>query len=240
MRPSWRREAAGRRSTVATSQDYDLIARSGLFDVNHYLLESPDVVADGADPLEHFCRFGAREGRRPNLYCDPGWYAALYLDGNPDGVNPLCHYIRTGERSGLRPIPYFEPAWYARIYGLRRGTSPLRHYLTHRRSQLYAPNSRFDLAHYLARHGAEIGRNRDAFAHLLRHGARRDLDSSPDFDAAAYRAHHGLSTRPASVRVADQEACNPLVHRLTREAAEEHARRSGAGRLAWWRLLRGA
>ncbi|MGE7415386.1 hypothetical protein [Methylobacterium tarhaniae] len=223
---------------MTTSKDYDLIARSGLFDANHYLLEAPDVVADGCDPLEHFCRFGAREGRRPNLYCDPAWYAALYLGGNPEGVNPVCHYIRVGERSGFRPICYFEPAWYARIYGLRPGTSALRHYLTHRRTQLYAPNSRFDLAHYLARYGAEIGRNRDAFAHLLRHGARRDLEASAGFDAAAYRARHGLSTAPASPRVADQEACNPLVHRLTQEAAEEHARRSGTGRPWWRRLLR--
>ncbi|WP_089504154.1 hypothetical protein [Methylobacterium indicum] len=222
---------------MTRASDDDLIARSGLFDVNHYLLESPDVVADGADPLEHFCRFGAREGRRPNLYCDPAWYAALYLGGNPEGVNPLCHYIRIGERSGYRPIPYFEPAWYARVYALRPGTSALRHYLTHRRSQLYAPNSRFDLAHYLARYGAEIGRNRDAFAHLLRHGARRDLASSADFDAAAYRVRHGLPAQPASALIADQEACNPLVHRLTQEAAEEQARRSGAGRSSWWRCL---
>lgn len=226
---------------MATSKDYDVIARSGLFDVNHYLLESPDVVADGGDPLEHFCRFGAREGRRPNLYCDPAWYAALYLDGNPAGVNPLCHYIRVGERSGLRPISYFEPSWYIRTYGLRPGTSALRHYLTHRRSQRYAPNALFDIAHYLDRYGAEIGRNRDAFAHLLRHGGRRDLDPSASFDAAAYRVRHGVSARHASALVADQEACNPVVHRLKQDAADEHARRLSAGRPSWWRrVLRGA
>ncbi len=139
--------------------DYTLLARSGLFDVNHYLLEAPDVVADGADPLEHFCRFGAREGRRPNLYFDPAWYAAVHLDGNGTGVNPLAHYVAAGERAGLRPIAWFDPAWYARTYALRRGTSPLAHYLAHRRSQRYAPNPLFDLAWYLARHGAEIGPN---------------------------------------------------------------------------------
>ncbi|MFH6784759.1 MULTISPECIES: hypothetical protein [Methylobacterium] len=220
---------------MTVSPDYRLIARSGLFDPNHYLLESPDVVADGCDPLEHFCRFGAREGRRPNLYFDPGWYASLYLGGNPDGVNPVCHYLRTGERQGFRPVPYFEPAWYARTYALRPGTSPLRHYLEHRRSQRYAPNSRFDLAHYLACYGAEIGANRDAFAHLLRHGARRDLDSGAAFDAAAYRVRHGLSRRPASPLVADQEACNPLVHSLAQQAREEFDRRSPRRRPPWWR-----
>ncbi|SEP08490.1 hypothetical protein SAMN04487843_106276 [Methylobacterium sp. ap11] len=216
---------------MTTSRDYDLIASSGLFDVNHYLLESPDVVADGADPLEHFCRFGAREGRRPNLYFDPGWYADLYLGGARDGVNPVRHYVEAGERKGLRPVCYFDPAWYAATYGLPRGTPALHHYLQHRRSQRYAPNARFDLAGYLARYGAEIGRNRDAFAHLLRHGARRDLDTGHEFDAAAYRARHGLSRLPASPLLADQEACNPLVHRLARDAAEA---RAPARR--WWRF----
>ncbi|WP_053082639.1 hypothetical protein [Methylobacterium platani] len=214
--------------------DYTLLARSGLFDVNHYLLEAPDVVADGADPLEHFCRFGAHEGRRPNLYFDPAWYAAVHLDGNGTGVNPLAHYVAAGERAGLRPIAWFDPAWYARTYALRRGTSPLAHYLAHRRSQRYAPNPLFDLAWYLARHGAEIGPNRDPFAHLLRHGARRDLDPSPSFDAAAYRARHGLSATPASPRVADQEACNPVLHYFRREAIAERAAKQPA---PWWRRL---
>lgn len=226
---------------MTPAQEYRLIARSGLFDVNHYLLESPDVVADGADPLVHFCRFGAREGRRPNLYFDPAWYADLYLGGNPDGVNPVCHYLRLGERRGYRPIGYFEPAWYARTYRLRSGTSPLAHYLTHRRGQLHAPNALFDLAWYLERHGAEIGRNRDAFAHLLRHGARRDLAGWPGFDAAAYRARHGLSAAPVSALVADQEACNPVVHYLKAQAAEDFAReeaaRHAAARRPWWRRI---
>ncbi|MGX7706933.1 hypothetical protein [Methylobacterium sp. Gmos1] len=222
---------------MTPTRDHALIAGSGLFDVNHYLLESPDVVADGGDPLEHFCRFGAREGRRPNLYFDPAWYAGLYLGGNPDGVNPLCHYIRVGERAGFRPACTFDPAWYARTYGLRSGTSALRHYLTHRRSQRYAPNALFDLAFYLACHGAEIGRNRDAFAHLLRHGAKRDLDPCAGFDAKAYRARHGLPRTPASALVADQEACNPVIHRLKQEAAEQHAGRARGGDLPWWRRI---
>ncbi|AWB20186.1 hypothetical protein DA075_03925 [Methylobacterium currus] len=222
---------------MTQSRDHTLIAGSGLFDVNYYLLESPDVVADGCDPLVHFCRFGAREGRRPNLYLDPAWYAALYLGGNPEGVNPVCHYIRIGERAGFRPACTFDPAWYARTYGLAPGTSALRHYLTHRRSQLYAPNALFDIAFYLERYGAEIGPNRDAFAHLLRHGARRDLDASPNFDAGAYRARHRIPSAPASALIADQEACNPLIHRLKREAEDEHAQRQAAGRPAWWRRL---
>lgn len=207
--------------TRKTSPEHALIARSGLFDINHYLIEAPDVAADGCDPLVHFCQFGAAEGRRPNLYFDPVWYADLYLRGRTETWNPLCHYIQVGERAGLRPVSYFEPSWYARTYGLRRGASALGHYLLHRRSQAYAPNSLFDLRYYLDRYGGEIGPNRDAFAHLLRCGAGRDLDPSPTFSSRAYRERHRLQalSRPASV--ADHEACIPLVHCLDRTAHEE-------------------
>lgn len=39
------------------------LARTGLFDDNFYREAYPDVAAAGLDPLTHFVRFGAREGR---------------------------------------------------------------------------------------------------------------------------------------------------------------------------------
>jgi hypothetical protein len=45
---------------------------SGLFDAAWYLLENSDVRASGLDPLSHFCRYGWREGRRPNLISTRG------------------------------------------------------------------------------------------------------------------------------------------------------------------------
>ena len=212
------------RPTRKPSPEHALIARSGLFDVNHYLIEAPDVASDGCDPLVHFCRFGAAEGRRPNLYFDPAWYADLYLRGQTETWNPLCHYIRVGEPAGFRPICYFEPTWYARTYALPKGTSALAHYLRHRRSQAYAPNALFDLDFYLGRYGGEIGPNRDAFAHFLRCGGARDLDPSANFSSQAYRERHGLDAALRPARLADHEACIPLVHHLDRTAHEEARR----------------
>ena len=52
--------------------------------------------------LLHFCRYGWREGRKPNQYFDPAWY----LEHNPDvraaGMNPLLHYMRHGDQEGRR------------------------------------------------------------------------------------------------------------------------------------------
>ena len=38
---------------------------SGDFDTHAYLAANPDVAAAGINPLEHFLRFGALEGRLP-------------------------------------------------------------------------------------------------------------------------------------------------------------------------------
>jgi hypothetical protein len=164
------------------------IASSGLFDPSFYLIEGPDVQQANLDPIHHFCLYGWREGRRPNLYFDPLWYQDRYLGAARSQVNPLAHYIGGGESAGCRPICFFDPLWYKTTYALPYSVSPLRHYLAHRRSQRFSPNAHFDLEFYLTRYGAEIGPNRDPFAHLLRCGADRDLDPSPTFDSAAYRA----------------------------------------------------
>ena len=200
-----------------------LVAASGLFDESYYLLNGNDLVAGGTEPCGHFCRYGWREGRRPNHFFDPGWYRATYLATSPD-ENPLVHYIRRGEAGGCRPICFFDPAWYRSAYGLARGVSPLAHYLVHRRSQTVAPNPLFDLDFYLARHGEEIGRNRDPFMHLVRNGAAlRDCDPSASFDSAAYRRDIMAGDTRRWTGLAAHEMRVPLIHRLHASCASHEA-----------------
>ena len=125
------------------------------------------------------------------------------------------HDLGGGERAGCRPVPFFDPAWYRAAYGLAPDASPLAHYLVHRRGQQVAPNAAFDLAFYLARHGAEIGRNRDPFMHHVRNGAAgRDLDPSPHFDAARYRREAMAGDIRAWTGLLAHEMRVPLVHHL--------------------------
>lgn len=81
-----------------------LVAESGLFDPEYYLEHNPDVVAAGANPLEHFVVHGGGEGRAPSELFD----AARYLDQNPDvrqaGVNPLIHYVIHGRQEGRQAL----------------------------------------------------------------------------------------------------------------------------------------
>jgi hypothetical protein len=204
-----------------TAAEAGVITRSELLDINYYLINYPDVRESGLDPLTHFCTFGWQEGRRPNPYFDPSWYKKTYLASDKH-LNPLLHYIKSGEQAGHRPIVYFDPAWYRKEYGVGQDQLALQHFLINRRSQLFSPLKLFDVAWYISEYGAEIGTNRDPFAHYLRVGITKDINPGPDFDAKIYRAAKmaGTIPRPRPIAGAEiheklrREALNPLVHYL--------------------------
>lgn len=80
--------------------DVETIQQSELFDHAWYLRRYPDVRKKGMDPLKHYLRYGATEGRDPG----PGFSTRDYLRRYPDvatsGVNPLLHYVRYGIGEG--------------------------------------------------------------------------------------------------------------------------------------------
>lgn len=109
--------------------DRAVLRDSGLFTPGWYLATYPDVADSGVDPLEHFCRNGWREGRKPNRYFDPSWYLKTYGDAVGRDVNPLVDYVTIGESAGRRPFAKFDPIRYRARHGLGPEESPLRHYL---------------------------------------------------------------------------------------------------------------
>ncbi|HVE23383.1 MAG TPA: hypothetical protein VNC39_15535 [Acidocella sp.] len=206
------------------AHDEAQLAASGLFDVNYYLAMYPDVRQSGVSAIRHFSAFGWREGRRPNPYFDTSWYALTYLPSPSAAMNPVLHYIAVGERNNCKPSVYFDPAWYRMEYRVPADELALRHFLEHRRAQSFSPLPWFDVARYMRAHGAEVGGNRDPFAHYLRVGITRDIDPGPDFNAALYRAAHMEEVpprgRPGSGEEVHEkfrrERHNPLVHFLLR------------------------
>ena len=76
------------------------ITRSGLFDKNWYLANNPDVAQSGLDPIKHYVRYGAREGRDPSPSFSTRGYLSNYLDVAAAGANPLEHFIRRGAKEG--------------------------------------------------------------------------------------------------------------------------------------------
>jgi hypothetical protein len=194
--------------------DLQVVTASGLIDPNYYLINGSDVHEAALDPAEHFCRYGWRESRKPNIYFDMHWY----LHTNPLvahlKINPVMHYILVGEAAGRRPVPYFDPAWYRETYAIEPGQNALAHFLAHRRSQRFSPTPSFDVAWYVEQHADELGPNRDPFAHYLQAGTYRDIDPSPAFSASEYRKRHlGRPSRQFR-QLMHPDRDNPLVHHL--------------------------
>jgi len=91
-------------------REVELLANSPLFDRKWYYARYPDIGAANIDPIEHYLRSGAAEGRNPGPDFDGSWYLAEYPDVAAQGHNPLLHYIEHGvaeerERRSVQPEP---------------------------------------------------------------------------------------------------------------------------------------
>jgi GT2 family glycosyltransferase/spore maturation protein CgeB len=73
------------------------------FDTDYYISQAPRLTKR-INPLTHYLRTGAREGRQPSI----AFNSADYLAFNPDvaaaGMDPFIHYLWFGIREG-RPLP---------------------------------------------------------------------------------------------------------------------------------------
>lgn len=75
------------------------------FDAAFYLRCNADVAHAGVDPVSHYVRYGAAEGRDPA----PGFSTLFYLRQNGDvartGMNAYYHYLRYGKPEGRTSVP---------------------------------------------------------------------------------------------------------------------------------------
>jgi hypothetical protein len=87
------------------------------FDVDHYLINNPDVLAAGVNPLTHFIEFGAAEGRSPSAEFvtaanfDTAAYAAANADLAAAGITTAAelyeHFAKFGfaeSRPGVQTV----------------------------------------------------------------------------------------------------------------------------------------
>ncbi len=87
-------------------RDYEIIARSGLFDSTHYLALYPDVARRNVDPLMHYLEEGAQAARSPHPDFDVEFYLAQCRSHGHKPANPLLHYLTVGVGLGFKTIPY--------------------------------------------------------------------------------------------------------------------------------------
>jgi len=70
-----------------------ILRSSGLFDREYYLAQNPDVAAAHLDPIRHFVKCGAAEGRDPSCLFDTSAYIQSHPELAASGMNPLLHYL---------------------------------------------------------------------------------------------------------------------------------------------------
>ena len=76
-----------------------IIKSSGLFCNKYYLFTYPDVRHKDFDPIMHYIKFGAKEGRNPSSNFDTNFYLENYQYVKKSNVNPLVYYILNHQKS---------------------------------------------------------------------------------------------------------------------------------------------
>ena len=89
--------------------DYKKMLNSPYFDAQFYIKNNPDVKSAKMYPLEHYMKYGYKEGRNPSSKYDFKLYANTYFDLQQKDINPVLHYIRHGKAEGrcLQLIPNY-------------------------------------------------------------------------------------------------------------------------------------
>lgn len=91
-----------KKKTDAAATTVTAILASGLFDREWYLSQYPDVAEAGVEPVEHYVKFGWREGRNPSARFDTASYLAAYPDFDFAKQNPLLHHVQKTSRSKVK------------------------------------------------------------------------------------------------------------------------------------------
>ena len=122
-----------------------------LFDVEFYLAQLAEPLAEGDDPLSHFLREGAAGGLDPHPLFDTTYYVSRYED-SLDGMNPLTHQLTRGWTLGYDPHPLFNLAFYGNGNpGVGENENPLLHYAKHGARATFQPHPLFDGKAYAKR-----------------------------------------------------------------------------------------
>jgi O-antigen biosynthesis protein len=123
--------------------DAVLIARSGLFDPDHYAAQAPGLRQRGVDLVTHYLACGAAEGLDPNAVFDSSFYLERYPDVATSGENPLVHYLRAGAAERRDPHPLFETSFYLeqKPHVAALGVNPLAHFLAEGPTPAFDPLS---------------------------------------------------------------------------------------------------
>ncbi len=190
-----------------------------LFRPEWYLSENPDVAAGFAgSALDHYRRFGWREGRNPHPLFDCDWYLSQSPECLAEDLEPLSHYLTRGWQEMRSPHPALNPVWYLRQTPevLQADQDPWLHYISTGWRDGLSLHPLFDTRWYLAVYEDVAKAGIDPLSHYLRTGWREGRSPHPLFASQWYAEVQGLG-----------DDVNPWLHYITkgwRKGAAPHAR----------------
>jgi glycosyltransferase involved in cell wall biosynthesis len=172
---------------------------SPLFDTDWYLEKNPDVKKLGMDPLQHYLRYGAQEGRDPHPLFDAKWYSSQKPELPKVGLTPLEHYVSYGAREGCSPHPEFDSQFYIKNHpeSVLGDMTPLAHYLTVGWRLGDRPNPRFDPHFYLRAYPDVAAANIEPLTHFVLQGRTEGRKTTEEkFSFEAYRPAFDIPREP--------------------------------------------
>ena len=169
------------------------------FDAQYYLKANTDVKQAGIDPLEHYLRYGWKEGRAPNLWFDASAYQkhVAYSSTNPfvaySSTNPFVqlateavaakktarqHYIAAMQTTLERAKGNPEQAGVSEAVKISVAI-PAKDVMEQARTE-------FDREYYLSRNPDVAKSGVDPLVHFMTIGWIEGRDPSVDFSVAYY------------------------------------------------------
>lgn len=119
-----------------------------IFDPAFYLGKYTELAAAKIDPLDHYTRCGAQEGRDPNPFFDGAWYREHNPDVVAAGLDPLLHYLRVGAAEMRNPHPRFDASFYVEHHP-EAAPNPLLFHMLAGRARGFPTEPAFDAAAFL-------------------------------------------------------------------------------------------
>ena len=178
-------------ASLSIDEQVNILKRSGILDLDRYVVLHADVLESGADPMHHYAVWGHRERRSLHPFFDDNHYLAQIPELRDAGYAPVLHYLFVGASAGRSPHPLVDTAAYAARHDLDLAeANPLIHYTMspHRDSLIGTPH--FDEAFYIAHHPECVTFPGGPFHHFMIYGVYSGYKPNPHFNTRYYYSTH--------------------------------------------------
>ncbi|SBT18951.1 hypothetical protein MGA5115_03112 [Marinomonas gallaica] len=169
---------------------------SSAFDSDFYLMQVPNILLEGIDPVEHYIKFGWKLGLDPN----PAFNTSSYLEDNElsgENIEPFYHWLNKGREAGISAslslypakeltrsekvvMPYFDFKYYLETYPDVKLSkqNPLVHYMRNGWKEGRNPNSHFNTVCYMLNNLDVILNQCNPFLYYVEHDNNKYLSYS--------------------------------------------------------------